>query len=84
MKRLSEAKVLSAVIIDPDPKIGVIGFVDVLDLLVYVLEVTDQSSRDITKESVENIKWQGQCFERQNVGSLVSTFFTFHHSTHFF
>jgi len=72
LKRMSESKVLSAVVIDSDPKIGVVGFVDVLDLLVYVLDVADQNAKDITVESVENIKWEGQCFERQNIGTIIN------------
>jgi len=72
LQKMADAKVHSAVIVDPDPKIGVVGFVDVLDLLVYLLDVTGQSSKDITKDSIENIKWEGQCFERNSSGSLIN------------
>jgi CBS domain-containing protein len=72
LKKMSEAKILSAIVVDPDPKVGVVGFVDVLDLMVYVIDIADQSGRDITKESMENLKWEGQCFIRQNIGSLVN------------
>jgi len=72
LKKMSDAKILSAVVVDPDPKVGVVGFVDVLDLMVYVIDIADQSGRDITKESMQNLKWEGQCFVRQNIGSLVN------------
>jgi len=72
LKRMSEANVLSAVVIDSDPKIGVIGFVDVLDLLVYVIDISDQNSLDITKHNFMNLKWEGKCFEIQSSGSLVN------------
>jgi len=72
LKKMSDAKILSAVVVDSDPRIGVVGFVDVLDLMIYVIDVADQSGRDITKESMENLKWEGKCFERQNIGSLVN------------
>jgi CBS domain-containing protein len=72
LKKMSDAKILSAVVVDPDPKVGVVGFVDVLDLMVYVIDIADQSGRDITKESMANLKWEGQCFVRQNIGSLVN------------
>jgi len=72
LKRMSTAKVLAAVIVDPDPKIGVIGFVDVLDLMTFVIETADQSRKDVTRESFENLKWEGQCFQRQTSGSLVN------------
>jgi CBS domain-containing protein len=70
LKKLSEANVISAVITDPE-KPGVFGFVDVFDLLVYVLEVTNQST-DLTKESIENLKWEGKCFARAEAGPLTN------------
>jgi len=69
---MSQANVLAAVVVDPDPKIGVVGFVDVLDLMSFVIDTADQTNRDITKESMATLKWEGQCFERQNSGSLVN------------
>jgi len=71
LQRMSDAKVLSAVIIDHDPKIGVVGFVDVLDLLRFVIDIT-QSSQDISHETIENLKWEGRCFEREKSGCLVN------------
>jgi len=72
LKRMSEAHILAAVIVDSDPKVGVIGFVDVLDLMTFVVETADSTQKDVTKESFENLKWEGQCFQRQNSGSLVN------------
>lgn len=70
LQKLSEANVVSAIITDPE-KPGVFGFVDVFDLLVYVLEVTKESS-DLTKESTENLKWEGKCFSRAEAGPLTN------------
>jgi CBS domain-containing protein len=70
LKRLSDAHVLSAVVVD-DQRPGVWGFVDVLDLLHCVVSVTSES-KDITKESLRNVKWEGQCFGRQMSGMLVN------------
>jgi CBS domain-containing protein len=70
LKKLSEAKVLSAVVTDPE-KPGVWGFVDVLDLMLCIVEVTKESD-DVTKERVENLKWEGQCYSRQMTGYLVN------------
>jgi len=70
LKKMSDAHVLGAVVVD-DEKPGVWGFVDVLDIMSCVLEITTES-RDITKESVQNLKWEGQCFIRQMTGMLVN------------
>jgi len=70
LKKLSDSHILSAVVTDSAAP-GVIGFVDVFDLLVYVLELTSES-KDITKESIENLKWEGKCFVRQETGPLVN------------
>lgn len=67
LKKLSDAGVLAAAVMDES--VGVIGFVDVLDLLVCVIEVTNNSV-DITKERFENLRWEGQCFSRQTSGSI--------------
>jgi len=67
LKKLSDAQVLAAVVMEDS--VGVVGFVDVLDLLVCVIEVTN-NSLDVTKERFENLKWEGQCFSRQTSGSI--------------
>jgi len=72
LKKLSDSKTLSAVIVDDDPKVGVVGFVDVLDLITFVIETTEQTGKDITKETMENLKWEGKCFERGQSGHLVN------------
>jgi len=70
LQKLADASVLSAIVTEPDQP-GVIGFVDVLDLLNYVLEVVSQG-RDITKETTENLKWEGKCFSRHETGPLTN------------
>jgi len=72
LKRMSKAGVLAAVVVDTDPKVGVVGFVDVLDLLTFVVETADQTKKDISRESMQTLKWEGQCFQRQSSGSLVN------------
>jgi len=51
---------------------GVVGFVDILDLITYTIEITELAGKDITKESSENLKWEGKCFERGQSGHLVN------------
>jgi CBS domain-containing protein len=70
LKKMSESHVLGAVIVDDD-KPGVWGFVDVLDIMYCVLEVCSES-KDITKESMQNLRWEGQCYVRQMAGMLVN------------
>jgi len=70
LKKISDAKVLSALVTDSSAP-GVFGFVDVFDLLVSVLEVTSES-KDITKESIQNLNWEGKCFGRQETGPVVN------------
>jgi len=67
LKKMSDAKVLASVV--TDEHVGVIGFVDVLDILVCVLELTSNSI-DITTERIGNLKWEGQCFSRQKSGVI--------------
>jgi len=67
LEKLAQDRVLSAVVMDDNEV--VMGFIDVLDILACVLEVT-ANSEDITKERIANIKWEGQCFIRQNAGVL--------------
>ncbi len=52
---------------------GVFGWIDVLDILSHVLDVTN-SSVDFSTETIQNLKWEGQCFARKEVASLVSTY----------
>jgi len=72
LQRLSEANVLAAVVFEPNPRLGVLGFVDVLDLVFFVIETTHQSSKNITEETIQNIKWEGQCFDIEKTGTLMN------------
>jgi len=72
LKRMSGSKVLAALVVDPDPKTGVLGFVDVLDLLSFVLETAELSSKSVTDETFQNLKWEGQCFEIERIGNLMN------------
>jgi len=71
LRSMSEARVLGAVITD-SAKPGVLGFVDVLDLMVYILDSVSESTKDITKETIQNLKWEGQCFSRVASGDLIN------------
>jgi len=67
IQKMSEARVSSAVV--EDSNVGIIGFVDVVDILSSVLEITSNST-DITKERLHNLKWEGLCYSRQQSGAL--------------
>lgn len=69
IEKLAAANVLSAVVIDEDRNLCY-GFVDVLDLMGYALEVSSWSN-DITREVI-NVKWEAQCFSRQTSGNLTN------------
>jgi CBS domain-containing protein len=72
LKKMKDEHVLAAVVMDEDPKVGVVGFVDVLDLVTFVIETSNRSGKDISEESTQNLKWEGQCFERTHTGHLVN------------
>jgi 5'-AMP-activated protein kinase regulatory gamma subunit len=72
LKKLADANVISAIITDPSIKPGVLGFVDVLDLLVFIVDNISNEIQDITKESIQNLKWAGQCFSRTIAGELIN------------
>jgi len=71
LKKLSTEHVLAAVVTDSE-KPGVFGFVDVLDLMVFALEVSSSSNKPFTKESIQNLKWEGKIFSREIVGNLTN------------
>lgn len=71
LKKLSTEHVLSAVVTDSE-KPGVIGFVDVLDLMVFALEVSNSSNKPFSKESIQNLKWEGKIFSREIVGNVTN------------
>jgi len=68
MRKLSDANVLSAVVVDNG---RAIGFVDVLDVMAFLLDITSNST-DITKESIQNLKWEGTCFGIEKSGALLN------------
>jgi len=68
LKSLSEAQVTGAVITHSE-KPGVLGFVDVMDLMTFV---ADSVSGDITKESIQDLKWEGQCIAWTVSGDLIN------------
>jgi len=70
LKKMTDAQILSVPVEDTDPKVGVIGFVDVLDLLYFVLDIVEQTGKDFTQLNIRDLKWEGQCFSRQSVGHL--------------
>jgi len=70
MQQLKSANVLSAVIYDPVTP-GLYGFVDVLDILLYILEVGSWSP-NLRTETIQNLKWEGQCLSRQTAGKLIN------------
>jgi len=70
MQQLKSAQVLAAVIYDPLTP-GLHGFVDVLDILLYILEVGSWSPHPKT-ETLQNLKWEGQCLSRQTAGKLIN------------
>jgi len=51
---------------------GVFGFVDVLDLMVFALEVTNSTNKPFSQESIQNLKWEGKIFSREIVGNLTN------------
>jgi len=72
LKKLQEAKVTSAIVMDPQiGGSGVLGFVDVVDVLTHVLEVASQS-KDVKSENMMNLRWEGKIFGWQNVGSIAN------------
>jgi len=72
LKKLQEAKVTSAIVMDPQiGGSGVLGFVDVVDVLTHVLETASQS-KDVKSENMMNLRWEGKIFGWQNVGSIAN------------
>jgi len=70
LQKLSSANVSAAIITDSE-RPGIYGFVDVLDLMACILEVASES-KDITRERVENLKWQGKCLTWKQSGTLIN------------
>jgi CBS domain-containing protein len=70
LKKLSEARVLSALITTSD-KPGYAGFVDVLDILNSILDKTKESP-NFSGESMTNMQWAGKCFALEKTGYLVN------------
>jgi len=68
LRKLSDAGVLSAVVMDNG---RAIGFVDVLDVMAFLLNITSNSV-DITKESIQNLKWEATCFGIEKTGALLN------------
>jgi len=70
LQKLSEAKVLAAVVTVKE-KPGVVGFVDVLDIIHSVIESTN-SSIDFASQPFQDIQWEGKTFNLEHSGSLIN------------
>jgi len=72
LTKMQEAKITSAVITDLQiGGSGVLGFVDVLDIMTHVLQVASQS-KELKTENMMNLRWEGKVFGWQNVGSIAN------------
>jgi len=71
LKKLSDSKILAAVVTSSD-KPGVLGFVDVLDIMTFLLDALAAESMEFSEQSFRNIQWQGKAFAQESCGSLIN------------
>jgi len=72
LTKLSEAQILAAVISVSD-KPGILGFVDVLDILYFVMDSAFSSeTEDFSLERVATMRWHEKSLSVEPVGNLIN------------
>jgi len=70
LSRMRKAGVSCALVIDSTNPSVVYGFIDQLDLLIYVISVADLTTPSTA--TFRNVHWEGQCFALENALQLTN------------
>ncbi len=71
LQKLNNSALRCAIVYDTEKLF--IGFVDALDIVTHVLQVTDWA-KDVSEETYRSLEWQGQRFASETAGQLMSAF----------
>jgi CBS domain-containing protein len=72
LQKLNDSALRCAIVYDTEKLF--IGFVDALDLVTHVLQITNWA-KDVQEETYKSLEWQGQRFALETAGQLMNISF---------